>query len=651
MKTRVSILLLSMLLGLTACTDNSNPVINPEDSEADGTTVFSQEEPDYSSAIIDAPVFISTSLKAEVREGLQTFLTNPTSLADAEVAVVRDEDVGTYDGELLALYQRGGFIVVAQPVGEHYQAFAAKYGLPNVLPSVASQDVLLYATSKKREHYILYTTNPFDPEEIEDPVELSMLEQQAQSYYKRRIFEICRWLNEQRQAQGGTRAEVQYVTQFDPTVLIRECDQIRQNFSIPMEHVVADRKTSSADVMKANGSVDVKYTIYSAYVFEGNRQPGDYYIVKMDLTVRNGSVFSTFKKKHGLVTHWGAGYYMKQFDLSSALADPSKYVITADDDKETAERKHMLQTELMHYTAATKKIHKDLMVPDIYFFSDPSPETTISSTRYTSGINVGLNGSLSAGTESMAGLGFSASYSSTEEVNISDLSIMVNTDGESKAVTNSYITKPIGSFTFPDGHDEKDVEKLIPLVARSDFKAQSVWCWTIPIGETVKDSSDASFLLATYFDYEYASYVHSSDDLFYPDGYHKSFHAGNYSYAWLPKPNRKPFGVIALKNNEDLPIYNVRIWAQDENAGQGDPLYVVESGYQPGEEALCAVPVGNYYLEFTEKYKESANLSRIVESRWKIENINVKKGTDQENATTGISTGNAVFLEKIVQDL
>ena len=200
MKTRVSILLLSMLLGLTACTDNSNPVINPEDSEADGTTVFSQEEPDYSSAIIDAPVFISTSLKAEVREGLQTFLTNPTSLADAEVAVVRDEDVGTYDGELLALYQRGGFIVVAQPVGEHYQAFAAKYGLPNVLPSVASQDVLLYATSKKREHYILYTTNPFDPEEIEDPVELSMLEQQAQSYYKRRIFEICRWLNEQRQA-------------------------------------------------------------------------------------------------------------------------------------------------------------------------------------------------------------------------------------------------------------------------------------------------------------------------------------------------------------------------------------------------------------------------------------------------------------------
>ena len=220
MKTRVSILLLSMLLGLTACTDNSNPVINPEDSEADGTTVFSQEEPDYSSAIIDAPVFISTSLKAEVREGLQTFLTNPTSLADAEVAVVRDEDVGTYDGELLALYQRGGFIVVAQPDGDRYREFAAKYGLPNVLPFDASQEVLLYATSKKREHYVLYAANPFDPEEIEDPLVLSMLEKNAQSYYKRRIFEMCRWLKDQRQGRARTRGDVQYLNQFNPDIHI-----------------------------------------------------------------------------------------------------------------------------------------------------------------------------------------------------------------------------------------------------------------------------------------------------------------------------------------------------------------------------------------------------------------------------------------------
>jgi hypothetical protein len=643
MKKKLSILLLSALIGLTACTNDSNPVVNPEDT--DESEVFAQEEPDYSSVAIDAPVFISASIKAEVREGLQAFLTNTTSLADAEVAVVRDEDVGTYDGELLALYQRGGFIVVAQPDGDRYREFAAKYGLPNVLPFDASQEVLLYATSKKREHYVLYAANPFDPEEIEDPLVLSMLEKNAQSYYKRRIFEMCRWLKDQRQGRARTRGDVQYLNQFNPDIHIEESDLISQDFSVPMKNVVADRKTSKADWIDANGSVVVKYTVYSAYVFEGNKQPGDYYIVKMELTVRNGSVFSSFKKKHGLITHWGAGYYMKQFDLSSAMVDPSEYTFKADDDRETIEWKYKNLQDIANYMMLNRKVHKDVMVPGISFYSNPSPGTTIGSTSYTSGINIGLNGSLSAGTVSSAGLAFSASHSKSETVTISDITIEVNTEAESQAVTNSYITKPIGSFTFPDGHDEKDVVNLIPLVARSDFNAQSVWCWTVPVGEAVCDSSDAGFMLATCFDYEYASYVHSSDDLFYPDGYHKSFHAKNYSYAQIPHPSREPFGVIALKNNETLAIYNISIWAQDDKAGQGDPLYVVESGYQPGEEALCAVPVGNYYLEFSEKYKRPDKPTNIVESRWKIENIKVKNGTDQDNATTKISSGNAVLIK------
>lgn len=640
--SKLSILLLSALVGLTACTNDSNPVVNPEDT--DESEVFMQDEPDYSSVVIDAPVFISASIKAEVREGLLAFLTNITSLDDAEVAVVRDEDIGTYDGELLALYQRGGFIIVAQPDGDRYREFAAKYDLPNALPFNASQEVLLYATSKKREHYVLYATNPFDPEKIEDPLVLSMLEQNAQSYYKRRIFEMCRWLKEQRTGRARTRAAVQ-LNQFKSDIFIDESDVINLDFSVPMKNVVADRKTSKADWIDANGNVVVKYSVYSAYVFEGNKQPGDYYIVRTDLLVRNGSVFSSFKKKHGLVTHWGAGYYMKQFDLSSAMVDPSEYTFKADDDRETKEWKYRNLQEIANYMMVTGKVHKDVMVPGISFYSSPSPGTTIGCTSYTSGINIGLNGSLSAGTVSSAGLAFSASHSKSETVNISDITIEVNTEAESQAVTNSYITKPIGSFTFPDGHDEKDVVNLIPLVARSDFNAQSVWCWAVPVSEAVRDSSDASFMLATCFDYEYASYVHSSDDLFYPDGYHKSFHAKNYSYAQIPHPSRVPFGVIALKNNETLAIYNIRIWAQDDKAGQGDPLYVVESGYQPGEEALCAVPVGTYYIEFSMKYKQQDKPTNIVESRWKIENVEVKKAIDQESATTKISSGIAALIE------
>ena len=643
MKTKIFFLVLSVLLSMTACTLNDNPVLTPE--ENDESEVVMQEEPDYSSVVIDAPVFVSTSIKAEVREALQVFLTNATSLEEAEVAVVRDEDIGTYDGELWALYQRGGFIIVAQPDGDRYKEFAAKYGLPNVMPFDASQDVLLYATSKKREHYVLYSANPFDAEEVKDPVALSMLEQHAQSYYKRRVFEMCRWLKEQRNGGARTRGAVQYVTQFDPKVLIQECDLVSQNFSVSMNNVVADRKIGSADWITATGSVEVKYTIYSAYVFEGNKQPGDYYIVKMDLTVRNGSVFESFTKKHGLVTHWGAGYYMKQFDLSSALVDPSKYVINTDDDRETAEKKRITQIEILRDMVQTRKVHKDLMIPGIYFFSNPSPGTTINCTGYTSGIDIGLNGSLSAGTETTGALGFSANYSNSESVTISDITIQVNTEAESQAVTNSYITKPIGSFKTPDGHNEKDVVNLIPLVARSDFNAQSVWCWTVPVGKAVGDGSDANFMIASLFDYEYASFVHSSDDFFYPNGYHKSFHSGNYSLAQLPHPNREPFGVIALRNNESLPIYDISIWEQNEQAGQGDPLYVIDSGYEKGEEAMCAVPIGTYYIEFSMKYKQPDNPNVIVVSRWKITDVKVKKATDLENTTTRISSGIAQLIE------
>ena len=645
MKTRLSILLLSVLLGLTACSDKDSPVVNTEDD--DTANVVSPDEPDYSSVITDTPAFISSSIRAEVIEGLQNFMTNTTSLDQAEIAIVKDDDIGTYDGELLALYQRGGFIIVAEPDGTRFREFASKNGISDALPFDASQDVLLYATSKKREHYVLYSANPFDPEEIQDPIVLAQLEQDGKSYYKRRIFEMCRWLKEQRAAKSRTRGETQFVTQFDPRVLIDKCDLIINNFPVSMNHEVADRKTSKADYISATGSVEVRYTIYSAYVFEGGRQPGDYYIVRTDATVRNGSAFSTFKKKHGLITHWGAGYYMKQFDLSSALIDPSPYIANASDDPRTVEEKFHKQQEIKKQMLQSGKVYSDVVVPGLYFRADPSPATTIGSTLYTSGIDVELNGSLSAGTETLGAFGFSAGYNSSESVEISDITIKVNTDGESHAVSNSYITREIGKFKTPDGHDEKDVEALIPLVARSDFNATSTWCWTVPIGDAVYDSSTAGFMLATRFDYNYASYVHSSDDMFYPNGYHKDFHAINYSTTMMPRPNRMPFGVIALQNNEELSIYNIKIWVQDEHAGEGAPLYEIEGGYGPGDDALCAVPVGTYYLEFSTKYKKVDNPNIIIESRWKISNIKVKNNPEQDAATTKVSSATGVLIETI----
>ena len=644
MKTKLSLLVLAFTLcGLSACHDD-DPALEPEQQEEDFAEVFSPAEPDYAFVAIDAPVFISSSIKAEVKDALQSFLTNITSLEEAEVAVVRDEDIGTYNGELLDLYQRGGFIIVAQPDGDRYREFAANYNLPNAIPFGASQDVLLYATSNQREHYVLYSTNPFNTDEIEDPVILSMLEKNAESYYKRRIFELCRWLKEQRQSQADTRSDITYVSQFDPKVLITKCDLINHDFSIPMNHVVADFTGGSPDVVDVTGSVVVKYTIYSAYVFEGAKQPGDYYIVKADLLVRNGSMYDTFSKRHGLVLHSGAGYFMKKFELVSSLIDPSDYLPVAGDDSETVMRKKEGLKQLIMQMAIDQRINQGLVVPGVYFFSTPSPTTTIGATSYTSGINVGISGSLSAGPKSIGGnLGFSANYESSESKTISDLSIKVDTEANSQEVKNTYMVENFGTFWKADG--AKEIEKCIPLIARSDFNAASTWCWVVPAGSAgVEDSSDVSFHLLTYFDYHYEYFVDSSSQ-FNMDGFHKKFNNASYAASEVPHASREPFGVIALKNNETMAIYDISVWVQDEHVGEGDPLVIVDSGYEPGEEALCALPVGTYYIEFTMKYKQPDDPTHMVTSRWKLGNIKVKSDSDQDKATTKISSANFELID------
>lgn len=129
MNTRLSILLLSALLGLAACSTDDNPDNNPETTD---TSAYS--EPDYNAVKCDVPVFVSASIKTEVRTALESYLTSITSLDEAEVAVVKGEDIGIYEGRLMDLYERGGLVVVARPTGEHFQAFADRYGIFDALP-------------------------------------------------------------------------------------------------------------------------------------------------------------------------------------------------------------------------------------------------------------------------------------------------------------------------------------------------------------------------------------------------------------------------------------------------------------------------------------------------------------------------------------
>ena len=83
---KLPILLLSVFIGLTACTVTDDPAVDPETPAT--PSVNTAPEPDYASVATDVPVFVSASIKPEVKAAMQTFLTKVTPLEEAEVAVL-----------------------------------------------------------------------------------------------------------------------------------------------------------------------------------------------------------------------------------------------------------------------------------------------------------------------------------------------------------------------------------------------------------------------------------------------------------------------------------------------------------------------------------------------------------------------------------
>lgn len=599
MKTRISILLLSALLGLTACSVNDD---NPVDEPAT-PSVTTAPEPDYASVATGVPVFVSASIKPEVMAAMQTFLTNITSIDEAEVAVVRDEDIGTYEGKLLDLYQRGGLVVVAQPVGDHFKEFAGKYGLPNLVPFDASQEVMLYATSKAREHYVLYAANPFDFGDDEDPLLASLYTEDLQTYYKRRLFNIFGWMKQQREAQSRTRGITTLVTTFDPKIVITDCDKITHNFSVTMNHCVCDLKgfLYTDEYIYAETSVEVTNFIYSFYVFEANKNPGEYYIIRSEATAYNTPGWQPFDHNHAGVVTKGAGYFMSEYDVTSQVTDDKK---------------------------------KNLSSSDIEIFITPTPGTTEGSKTVSVGSKVGVSGSLCASAETLGSVGFSAERDESESMTLKDVSIALETKPSNGMVKYKYTVENV---TSRDWSSTKAMENDVPKLARSNFSAKSMWCWRIKPSEAtgLKDNSDIAFLLKNDVKYVYDCMIESNFSMFYTR--HHKWTFTDATYTALPHPSRVPFGLIEITNLHPIPIAHIRLWKQGGTIDPKNPDLSIENGIGADKSLKFPLGVGTYTMEY-DQLDPSTNQ---VQSSWRITDIVIKNGADETKSTTTVTTTSA----------
>lgn len=616
MKTKLfGLLLTAIILGFVGCAVDDNSPVSPTESD------YPYPVPDYESVKCNLPVFVSDNLVPVVRKAVESYLTNITTMENADVAVVKPEDIPAYEDKLVDLYNRGGLIVLARPTGEHYAEFAAKYDLGFDLPENPSQPILLFAFDNKQNCYVLFANGPFNGEYNDDnvteivpdhPVEEVVKEpelEDEQTYNKRRIFEFFRWVKTDRAKQSATRGTT-WISVYDPYVYFKECQHITHNYELSLNHTVCHVWLCSKDVINVNSSIEVGYDIYAAYVYEGSPNDGDYYIVTRSVTAHNGNCYAPFSKIHGLVTVDAAGYYMKSLEVISKLKDV--------------------------------KGQNDLN--GLLFCGDVTPTTTVESTSYSTGISLGLNGALSVGTTTAASCGFSAGYESSSTRTISDLEITKAADTDSRMVKHTYTVKNIKlagkyNFEYMGSGGTNLMTNHIPLIARADFDNYAEWCWRVPAGTNgVGNNKDTQFSMYTHLDYNYGCYVVSNFQALYGDN--KSYDYSVSCSQSVRPPMRIPFGVLSFTNAHDDPIARITIW-DISNGGEGAHFTTIPSSYEKDEVAKCVLPVGKYYLEY-DRVDGSTN---VVKDRWKVAEFEIKNNKSEYESTTIVSTTDATIIK------
>lgn len=568
-------MLTAVLFGLTACSSMDNAVV-----ETNLPDVPEWDVPDYSSVKCNTPVFLSQSIDPEVRNGVGQYLTNITELDNAEVAVVKPEDIGTYSGKLLDLFNRGGLIVVARPTGVSFQDFVQKYGIIDFMPFDASQPVLLFATDKSLTSYTLYGSNPQE-ENVED------------DYFKERIFNFFSWLKQRREQDATviTRATTDIGNKTG-----WESDggmHIYQNFEVQMNNEVFQNGDKSK-TLNTTGSIEVCYHVYPVYSYEyGGSNAGDYYIVTTDVTARNGKFYRPYSSVGIGNNILIAGYFMKELVLVTRL-------LRADDKGNSEE------------------------VEGVSFVSNPTPETG-NGPQFTASYELALQGPLSfeRGLDG-GGVGFGANFNSSFVRYNKDLRIEQSCDMPDEVyyryvVENFDFGRSISSTHFLDD--------AIPEIARTDFTSRSAWCWKVPAKTNgVADNSTQHFCIKTNLQLQYGSYYLNLGG---GSGQSDWNYNGISSIVNLPAPDRRPFGYVELENQFEDPIDNISLWKSDEHPGEGEPYSVVEERCRKESSIRFAVPAGNYHLE----YDVINTWANCIHLKKKFENVEVKVATDEANAT------------------
>ena len=530
-----------------------------------------------------APTYFMSNIEDYVKGALTKRFTNIVgSLSDAKVVIMSSEDYASHGAELAEFVKNGGILVDVTPNDSQHAAWAEEYGIFSAMDNNGDgeTDLLLYAC---------HNGDVYQVDDIESDEEISVIaskhsaenaeyveaadeEEQIDEIVSEKIVAygqttecanillngFISWVNSELQESVSTSEFNSIVDQIDLNKNITTIHhQVNVNF---VDYFICKISGSTADKITASGTIDVAFQIVPYYAYQGDVNPagtgGDYYIVNMIVTARNGQLYNSngWCFKHGAFYTHIFGVYMNRLDVSAQLV-----------------------------SSANKSVSNV-----VFEKGTPIPQSTQSSITHTSGFSGTFNiaGTVAldtklviSGSVSMGGT-FTWSNSTTET--LGDVSIAMTTDNNSM-VRYVYQTNNLKKVDGAEG---------MPIISRSDEVVNSTWCWHKT--DAKDDDVATSYKIKVDIDpiygvnRRYAHWKYSGHIQELTGGVaEKTF------YLSLPMPKRTRLGEIDLKSTNSN--YVAKLVYTDSNG----KTYTPEgSAYEKNTEVKYLLPIGTYRVDY-----------------------------------------------------
>jgi len=585
---------------------------------------------------VNMPAYVSAISEADYSKTVNALFPMRGSMDQAQIAVVTPSEIGTYNGQLYDLYQRGGLIVIARPDGSNYKTFVELYGLEYKLPEMDNLDVFAFAFNKDKRYYCIYDYK-YEEGEPKD-----------KSYYIQLFNSFGEWVNENyRTPASKARALTSADSSGNPFSLSVNTNYPDESYylywpthvwrKVAKDHrggqwfVNGDQDNNNVWDNGGYGGIRVATNVWYFYSFSDNANiSGDYYLIQSSVTAENKGLWRPKYYYHGWEKVFVIGYFMTKMDVDYRLCD-----------------------------------WVEPQFPNTGDLGNPSPGTTIGQTVYSHGFSWGLNGSVSVSTskgvtpqgpsasESLTGtVGFNVQFSKSEQEKYSDINIMNDSDGSKGYVTYSY---QVCNF-HPGTNWDKEKERLkgngYPVVSWSNMDTHTSWLWRVPKGthgdkgqHIVQDGSDTEFDIQVTVVPKYGTnhwWRAQAGKHFFDDDWPNSDIHNTYeslvAKIHLSHPVRVPFGELAIKNGytRDIVMRNVKVWDKTANVLTGTPLVTIPGTYSPGEIAKSLL-TANYDYKVSYELLDTSSQEEEVIGLYEYDNITIHKGSDEKSATTEIS--------------